>query len=395
LQKNYTEQIITIFFTTALYFRFRQIKIRTTPVILPFPQSYPADSVELQIPDANAARLLVKHHHPALLALLESRQALFTVSIKSATINIWKCAEDAIVLSFARLALRHGSWGTDFHRYHNEFHVMEILGERINRLIATVGLSHFSAREWLMLALFASCHDLHQRKPTLIFGGLGSNERASTEEAFRVLQQCGFCCTSDADFFRTLELMIAGTTFHSRPLSTMFDQAVTTFDPAIGALASSLDLLLDQYKEGWQKDEAMKKSLDLSHVAADLDTANVADNFSVFAKRADDLCREREMRQQRSLEDPASVIPVLQFLTDQQERFFFNLHRFNSAAGRATFAAGKTANEPKIRKLVKRLRDLPQDSNSLHNGEEVLKEYNQIVEEIEGRGTEKSLDSLE
>ena len=34
-----------------------------------------------------------------------------------------------------RLAYRHGSWGKDFHAYHNEGHILEICADRMDALI--------------------------------------------------------------------------------------------------------------------------------------------------------------------------------------------------------------------------------------------------------------------
>lgn len=353
-------------------------------MILPFPQQFPADSVETQISDAHVARTLVQQQHPSLLVLLQSRRARFAPLIEMASSDLLARAEGAILIAFSRLALRHGSWGSDFHQYHNEHHVMEILAERTERLIDAVGLSAFSLREWLMLALFATCHDLHQRKPPLIFHGVGSNERASIEETFRILLQCGFDRTRDADFFRTLELMIAGTTFNPLPILRDTDTELeTSLTHVGGALARELDRVLDKQAPNWKKEPAMTRALELAHVAADLDTANVSEAFSVFAKRSEDLCREREMRSQRSLDTAASIPHVLLFLTDHQVRFFFELHRFNSSPGRTAFAAGKAANEPKLRALVKELHKIQTDCNLLSNGEDVLKRHNQMVAEIE------------
>ncbi len=52
--------------------------------------------------------------------------------------------------------------------------------------------------------------------------------------------------------------------------------------------------------------------------------------FHQFATSAENLCREREMLSGRSLDAGESALPVLGFLTDGQDRFFFDLHRFQS-----------------------------------------------------------------
>jgi len=90
----------------------------------------------------------------------------------------------------------------------------------------------------------------------------------------------------------------------------------------------------------------------LALVAADLDTANVADVFTAFAENGENLCREREMLSGRSLDAGESAQSALKFLTQGQDRFFFDLHRFNSDLGHAAFDAGKDANAPLVKALI-------------------------------------------
>jgi hypothetical protein len=106
----------------------------------------------------------------------------------------------------------------------------------------------------------------------------------------------------------------------------------------------------------WRDDERMAHALELALIAADLDTANVAEPFPVFMASAERLCLEREMRSRRDPGSPDSAQPVLSFLTEGQERYFFELHRFNSDYGREVFDAAKRANADKLVDLTGRLR---------------------------------------
>ena len=89
------------------------------------------------VPDAATARRLVRERCPELLELLAHRRQRFAPLIAAATAPA-ESAEDAVLMAFCRLAYRHGSWGKDFHHYHNERHIFEILGPRLERLIDAI-----------------------------------------------------------------------------------------------------------------------------------------------------------------------------------------------------------------------------------------------------------------
>jgi hypothetical protein len=63
------------------------------------------------------------------------------------------------------------------------------------------------------------------------------------------------------------------------------------------------------------------------------------------------------MRSGRALASTDSGEPTLKFLTDGQERYFFDLHRFCSPLGTAVFAQGKDYNAPRVRILSGLLRE--------------------------------------
>src|SRR6202007_195996 len=181
---------------------------------------------------------------------------------------------------------------------------------------------------------------------------------ASVDETFRILRACGFTTEQNAELFMSCELMIAGSTFDARPSAGSAHE----YNPAElvvesgGALAHKLDAKLDKHAPGWRADERIVHALGLALIAADLDTANVAEPFGLFMASAERLCLEREMRNHR---DPASTewaAPILAFLTDGQERYFFELHRFNSDYGRQIFDAAKRENAAKLTALTARLR---------------------------------------
>jgi hypothetical protein len=346
-------------------------------VIFQYPQEFPADEFEHMVPDAATARRLVRERRPDLLELLAQRRKRFATLIAAS--DPVEPAEDAVLIAFCRLAYRHGSWGKDFHHYHNEHHIFEILGPRLERLIDAIGVPSQSLRDWFLLALFAAAHDLRQREVPAFAAGIGSNERASVEETFRILRHCGFTEERNAEVFLAIELMISGSTFDARPAppGTEYNSAEVIVQSG-GALAQKLDEKLDKHAAGWRADLRVAHALQLTLIAADLDTANVAEDFPVFMASTERLCLEREMRSHRDAAGAESAQPMLDFLTTGQEHYFFDLHRFSSDHGRRAFAAAKQANVKPMRAMARELRArLP----APRDGTQVLETFRSIVAE--------------
>jgi len=349
-------------------------------VIFQYPREFPADECERVVPDAETARRLVRERRPELLALLEHRRRRFGALIAARGEAPVRGAEDAVLIAFCRLAFRHGSWGKDYHHYHNEDHIFEILGPRLERMIDAIGIDALSLRDWFLLALFAAAHDLRQREAPLFAAGIGSNERGSIEETFRILTLCGFTPERNGEIFVSIELMIAGSTFDARPPMPATEMnSVDLIVQSGGALAQKLDLKLDKHVAGWRDDPRVVHAQSLALIAADLDTANVAEPFPLFMASTERLCLEREMRSHRDPAGAESAQPVLNFLTGGQEHYFFDLHRFSSEQGRRAFADAKIANTDRMRLLIARLRER---AAAARTGDEVLQQFRTIVAEL-------------
>jgi hypothetical protein len=349
-------------------------------VIFNYPIAFPADDCERLVPDPATARRLVNERRPELEALLVQRRARFapiTGGIKPQTLA---AAEDAIRIAFCRLAYRHGSWGKDFHHYHNENHIFEILGSRLERLLDAIGIEALGVLDWFLLALFGAAHDLRQREVPEFEAGIGSNERASIEETFRILDVSGFSRTDHADVYLSIELMIAGSTFDARPAppAKEYNSAEMVMESG-GALAQKLDKKLDKHAPGWRNDRRIVHALELALVAADLDTANVAEAFPIFMSSTERLCLEREMRSRRDPDSAESAQPIFGFLTSGQENYFFDLHRFSSPPGREAFAAAKEDNVPRVRRMAERMRERV---TSPRSGTEVIEIFRAVVAEV-------------
>lgn len=334
-------------------------------MILGYETRYWPDAVEEEmtsVADARAAFARARSDIPARLARLAER------------LGVPQRVLDAAVLGAARLGRRHGGLGDDFHAYHNEGHVMELAERRLERVIAHLGPAAIPPHDAGDLMLFAACHDLRQREPIDPPGPVGPNEAASIAETFRLLDACGFDRRNDRPQYVALELMIAGSTFDSRP-QTLPDPATTDL-PSIsgGALARGLALWLDSETPTWRQDPDARRGERLARLAADLDTANVGEPFELLADTAVRLCREREMRAGRKIDSSASAAPCLGFLGPGQQFYFFDLHRFCSREGEQVFGAQKAANSPRVRETAQAL-GARFAANPPANGEDVIEAF--------------------
>ncbi len=353
-------------------------------VINGLPHSFPPDAVERQIADVDDARALIAERRPDVPALLKRRRTIYHDFYGDQSQAYLERAESAVLLSLARFGVRHGSFGHDFHAYHNEDHALEILDRRLGRVLRQIGVQALPGRDWLALSLFATCHDLRQRETVEFTHSIGNNEAASIAETHRILEIAGFNAKEDRELFVTLEVMIAGSTFDARPSAPNpynTAEVVATGGPLAPVLAKQLD----EEQPAWRNDPMMVRAIELALIASDLDTANVGERFTDLANSAARLAAEREMRSGRALGDASSGPPVLSFLTSGQERYFFDLHRFCSDLGRQVFADAKNANASRVRALAAALKERyggqPADS---YTGAEVLSTHLALAESLAG-----------
>jgi hypothetical protein len=303
--------------------------------VLGYELHYPADAVEAALPDAVTARYLLQRRAP-------DRWHALRRAARQVCPDLDPRVEEALALAMARLALRHGRLGQDFHAYHNEDHILEIVERRIPRLQATIG-DRLPARTWTTLLLFAACHDLRQREtPQHPADAIGANEAASAAETRRLLAACGLDDGEDPALFLQLDLAIAGSTFAVLPSSSAHPLA------GQGSLARRLAPWLDSQQSDWRELPALREAEHVACLAADLDTANVGEDYPLLANSALRLVAEFQYRQGRALDDPASAAPALDFLTRGQSHYLRNLHGFASGEGEITFGPQKLANAEHI-----------------------------------------------
>jgi len=309
-------------------------------VILGYDRLYSPDDIERALPDAASARALITAKRPALLTHMSRMAERIGAEPRALAVTL---------LATARLGLRHGGFGDDFHAYHNEGHVLELGERRLGRVLDTLADTAPRGDDAAALLMFAACHDLRQRETVDVPGPVGGNEAASVAETFRILDACGFDRETDRGHYVALELMVAGSTFDARPVHLDDPRTDELASVAGGALARGLALWLDGEHLHWREDPDARRGERLGRLAADLDTANVGEDFVQLCETALRLCREREMRAGRALDDPASGPPSLAFLGPGQQHYFFELHRFCSREGERVFGESKTHNGPLVK----------------------------------------------
>ncbi len=314
------------------------------------------DDCERLLPNVESAVRLQQELRPELATIMRDVVSSYLYRFGDQHLPAIRKTSDALTLSFARMAMRHGSWGGDFHAYHNENHAMELLNGRLARVRVQLGWSAFDSKDWLLLSLFCTCHDLRQRETPSFDRDVGANERASIAETHRILRICGFDPVDDLEFYQALEFMIAGSTFDARPEPPGAPLNSADAVSSGGSLSSALARDLELQYPNWQQSPELARRHRLMLVASDLDTANVGEPFHALTQSAVRLIREREMRAGRSLQNVAAGPSVLEFLTDGQERYFFKLHRFVSTIGMDVFASGKELNSQKLLKLTALMR---------------------------------------
>ena len=85
------------------------------------------------------------------------------------------------------------------------------------------------------------------------------------------------------------------------------------------------------------------------------------------------------MRSGRSLDSAESAGPCIGFLSDGQERYFFELHKFCSPLGSATFAPVKQANASRVRAIASAIRQRYGEARVAVDGQSVVSEFARLV----------------
>ncbi len=287
------------------------------------------DEVEQKLATVADAQAFCLKYHPAFLRWLE-KESRWADSHCSRPQHA-EASLQLIQLGFARMALRNGSQSAEPLFYHNENHILEIL----HRLHRVVEQQAGAVQDWYTLALFAAAHDLRQREPqeSTQHQGCGANEQASWLELERMVKEQRLSLPEAV--MQTLRWMIEGSTFYMG----------MRLGSCQGAWAA--DLVRRQAMAAATREQVL--------LAADLDTANVAEGFLELTQSSLALARERLL-----LKPAASAQAALdfmrKFLEEVQWHYMAECQQFHSRAARTVFTEAKARNLRHLRAFIDRLK---------------------------------------
>ncbi len=236
--------------------------------------------------------------------------------------------------AIARMARRNGALSPNPRRYHNEHHIEELLDRLMCCHSENAALkTPLPPRAWLLLSIFAACHDLHQghKNTAQPSDRVGANEAASFCEAERLLQHLDPAGLIGAQQIALLRLMIHGSTFGSGQQKRSH------------ALQGNLVVRLLQQSP--LADETDRQTVLL---ACDIDTANVSLDLVSYARTAARICRELN-------DHHASKPDPMRFFTEQQKRYFFDLQQYHSDLAQRVLLPAKVRNQPLVEALCLRM----------------------------------------
>ncbi len=261
----------------------------------------------------------------------------------------------AMTIAYARMTVRNGYLSKNPRTYHNELHINDLIlrlmhcAKNYPKQLTPNGLA--------VLSFFAACHDLRQAEPRLednLKSLVGANEKASFEEAQRIIEITGDDVLWNEHHILLLKTMIEGSTFGSGgKRSKNFFQ---------GNLANHL---LQQLKLPNKNDEQ------LVLLGCDLDTANVSLPISQFADSAvhifDELVAHEHV-----------PISAHQFFSQQQKIYFFDQQVFNANISKELFNRKKQNNIDKLIALSDHIEQLPDEMTDTEIKAAFLKKAKQL-----------------
>ena len=334
-------------------------------------KQFPPDAIERNIYDLKVAEAFLAAYAKDLIDFAQERRDSY---IDTFGVNYKSFAERgyaACVICVARILSRHGSMAGDHFNYHDELHAYDLI-THLRELFHTEPGGAVSAEQWMYLAIFANGHDLRQKETGYGEDGVGNNERASADEAARILSDVGFDPEFQQPMFQLLRWMIHGTTF----LPTTMEFGDTIMGP--GAIAPFIAERIRE--EGHAVGElTADQAAEMVLLAADIDTANVAQSIDQFTIRSARLCRELHKMDGHTTLGHDTSASVLEFLTKGQERYFFVLQRFNSHIARSAFEESKQRTGRHLKELTRWTREefggRAEQGELSASGEKILRAY--------------------
>lgn len=301
--------------------------------------NFPPDLIEERVSNVDRAWELLNNKLPHFKNIYSSWLKWYK-EITSDT-PMQKVIADAVLITYARMAMRNGSLSISPRSYHCEKHIDDLLYRlmSISQLADSKTVPDYG---WSLLSLFMSGHDLRQSEKKNMFGLIGYNEQASYQELSRLLTQIDKDKVVRQEHKELLKLMIHGSTFGEETGATgnIYQGNLVKY------ILRNVGYFANTDKE-------------LAYLACDVDTANVATDLKTYAQSSIDVYNEIQNVSKERLS--AQV-----FFGQQQEQYFFNLQKFNSKLGVLAFAQRKRDNAPRIKQvcdLIKQLDENMQDKD--------------------------------
>lgn len=313
--------------------------------------NFPPDLIEEQIANTDQAWELLNHKLPQFAKLYNDWKTWYKTVVTSSKMR--RVIIDAMVISYARMALRNGTLSLNPRSYHNETHIDDLL-YRLMRLSKIPNSHSIPEYGWSLLSLFMSCHDLRQSEKTNRLELVGNNEQASSQEISRLLTRLDKHKVIKKQYRELLQLMIHGSTFGKGE-----DTKGNIYK------GNLVKYLLKKVRHFDSIDK------ELAFIACDIDTANVAINLKDYAQSSINVYNEI----QNISKAPVSAQA---FFGEQQEQYFFELQKFNSELGSLAFSKTKERNSPKVKHISQKIKQL----DTATDNNKVVKTYLSLVNSI-------------
>jgi len=312
---------------------------------------YPADLIEEQISSIDQAWDLLNKKLPEFKDIFDIWKSWYFQMVKSSKMR--SVITDAMVITYARMALRNGTLSINPRNYHSEKHINDLL----YRMMA---VSKFSESNdvpeygWSLLSLFMCSHDLRQSHKNNKQDLVGDNEQASFQEISRLLTYIDQYKVIRPEHKELLKLMIHGSTFGKG-------------EDTVGNIYQG-NLVKYLLKNVGYFDEDDKQ---LAYLACDIDTANVSAELNDYAQSSINVYTE--------IQNISPVeISAQAFFGDQQKQYFFELQEFNSRIGIIAFEQQKQINAPKVKLVCDAINGLEKNTSN----EKVVKFYLQQIDAL-------------
>ncbi len=311
---------------------------------------FPPDDVEEQIANIDQAWTLLNKKLPNFKSLFH----VWSLWHENILINpsLHSVISDALVVCYARMALRNGSLNEHPRDYHSEKHIDDLL-LRLMALSELPETDKIPDYGWSILSLFMCSHDLRQSEENQSNKNIiGTNEQASYLEIERLMALMDSKGRFQNAHKELLKFMIHGSTF-----SQGEDNNGNIYN---GNLVDVLLKNIDYFEEHDKQ---------LAFLACDIDTANVAAQLLDYADSSINVYNEIKAFSK-------TPINAKKFFGEQQQQYFFVMQRFNSDIGIVAFSKQKDKNSPKIKKVCQAIID----SDDALTNDEVVTLYRQQIQ---------------